>query len=468
MEHVARIFEKEGADAWFDRPLEELLPAGLSCAKCDGTVFEKETDILDVWFDSGSSFAAVLQSGRWPNLACPADLYLEGSDQHRGWFNSSMTVGLAARGEVPYKQLLTHGFVVDGEGKKMSKSIGNTIAPETIIKKHGAEVLRLWVAASDYRDDVRVSPNILETLAEGYRKIRNTLRYCLSQLFDFDPARDAVPVAQLLPVDRWALSRMERYAGQVLGAYRAFEFHRVYHATVDLCAIDLSAFYFDALKDRTYCSGRAWIERRSAQTALHRIADALCRLLAPMASFTAEEAWAQLPPIDPSGKAREASVLLAGFPAEQPALLDESLEEEMRVLRLLRETVNARLEEKRAAKLLGKASEAEVELAISPDAWAGVEGEVARKYGAQLADLFLCAKVTVDSRPLQPEPDGAQPLCEVSVVKSGHRPCDRCWRAVVDVSVRPNATLAAEAAVCDRCARALAGDSAGQKAGAGT
>jgi isoleucyl-tRNA synthetase len=459
MEHVAQRFEQEGADCWFERPLEELLPAGISCAKCGGKAFEKETDILDVWFESGASFAAVLQHGGYGNLGFPADLYLEGSDQHRGWFNSSMTIGLAAHGEVPYRQLLTHGFFVDGDGKKMSKSLGNTIAPETIIRKHGAEVLRLWVAASDYREDIRVSMTILEKIAEGYRKIRNTLRYCLSQLYDFDPARDALPARELLPLDRWALSRIERFAGQVLSAYRSFEFHRVYHATVDLCAIDLSAFYFDALKDRTYCSGASWPGRRSAQTALHRIADSLCRLLAPMASFTAEEVWQQMPAARPDGRPRAKSVFLAGFPAPDEKLLDDSLEEEFRVLRLLRESVNVRLEEQRVQKVLGKATEAEVTLVLSPEAEAGLEGEVARKYAADLADLFLCAKVTLETRQLPPQPGGSARLFEAVVKKSGHASCGRCWRALADVL--PREAIEGSPALCDRCARALSNDGRG-------
>ena len=333
MDHVADLFEQEGADAWFDRPLTELLPHGSSCAKCGGTAFEKETDILDVWFDSGSSFAAVLASGRWAGLRVPADLYLEGSDQHRGWFNSSLMIGIGAHGMAPYKTLLTHGFVVDGQGRKMSKSLGNDVDPQGMIKKYGAEVIRLWVAASDYRDDVRLSNHILDSLAEGYRKIRNTLRYCLSQLSDFNPATDAVPDSALRPSDRWALSRLERYRQQIMKAYETFEFHRVYHSTVEFCATDLSAFYFDGLKDRTYCSGPNWPERRAAQTVLLKVAETLCRLLAPIASFTAEEAWQHLPVTQPP---RPASVFLAGLPAAHPERIDESLDEEFRHLALFR------------------------------------------------------------------------------------------------------------------------------------
>ncbi len=452
MDHVASLFDTEGADAWFDRPMSELFPAGTACAKCGGTAFDKETDILDVWFDSGSSFAAVLQSGHWKNLRSPADLYLEGSDQHRGWFNSSLTIGIAGHGAPPYKGVLTHGFLVDGEGRKMSKSQGNVLAPDQLIKKYGAEVLRLWVAASDYRDDVRVSQNIFEMLSEGYRKIRNTLRYCLSQLSDFNPATDAQPEGRLPELDRWALSRFERYAEEVLSSYEKFEFHRVYHATVDLCAIDLSALYFDALKDRTYCSGANWPGRRAAQTVLHRIADQLCRLLAPMASFTAEEAWQQLPAISPDGKPREASVFLAGFPLRQPHLVNESLEKEFEVLKKLRDVVNGALEQRRAAKELGKATEADVVLTLSHELAAGTEGAVAKKYlalaGTSLADLFLCATVTLAE-------GGAGPTGVAAVVtRSPHPPCERCFRALAEVHKRES--FEGAPALCSRCHDAVA------------
>src|SRR5438128_4621249 len=310
MEQVARIFDSEGADAWFDRPARELVAPGSRCAKCGGTEFEKESDILDVWFDSGSSFAAVLESGVWPTVRFPADLYLEGSDQHRGWFMSALMIGIGTRGRAPYRAVLTHGFLVDGEGRKMSKSLGNAPDPQGLLKKYGAELMRLWVAGSDYRDDIGFSNAIVETLSESYRKIRNTVRYCLSQLYDFDPHQDST--GELLPVDRWALSRFERYRGAVIEAYDKYEFHKVYRATVELCALDLSAFYFDVLKDRTYCSGKRWPERRAAQTVLYRIVHDLCRLLAPALSFTAEEAWRFIP------RRETPSIFLAGLPCPEP------------------------------------------------------------------------------------------------------------------------------------------------------
>jgi isoleucyl-tRNA synthetase len=314
----------------------------------------------------------------------------------------------------------------------MSKSLGNYVDPQETLKKYGAEIVRLWVAASDYRDDVRLSPQILDTLSEGYRKIRNTLRYCLSQLYDFDPARDSVPVEEMEAIDRWALSRVERYAALVMRAYASYEFHRNYHATVDLCATDLSAFYFDVLKDRTYCSGKTWKPRRAAQTALYRICRDLCRLLAPMASFTAEEAWQHLP-----GE-KSASVFLAGMPDPQPALVDDALEEEFRHLISFRQVVNEALEAKRTAKALGKATEADVVLQIPAEP--PILREVAEKYEAQLPDFFLCATVRV-----QPGE-----TLRAEVAKSPHPGCERCWRALAEVSGTP--------ALCRRCARAVRGE----------
>src|SRR5437868_8000961 len=432
MDHVAGVFEQEGADAWFERPIEALLPAGAKCKKCGGSKFEKETDILDVWFDSGSSWAAVCESGKWPHLGVPVDLYLEGSDQHRGWFNSSLTIGIATKGASPYKGCLTHGFFVDEQGRKMSKSLGNYVDPQETLKKYGAEVVRMWVAASDYRDDIRVSKQILETLSEGYRKIRNTLRYCLSQLYDFDPARDSVPVERMEPIDRWAVSRLERYRAGVSRAYDQYEFHRVYHATVDLAATDLSAFYFDVLKDRTYCSAANWPARRAAQTVLYRASGDLCRLLAPIASFTTEEAWQQLP-----GE-KATSVFLAGLPDAEPQLADDALEEEFRHLASFRRVVNEALEAKRTAKEIGKATEADVTLRVPREP--AVLREIAEKYETSLADLFLSATVRV-------EPGEA---LAAEVKRSPHPSCERCWRALAEVSGSP--------ALCRRCKRAVGGE----------
>ncbi len=284
--HVAAVFEREGADAWFRRPLAELVPPGMRCPQCGGTAFRPETDILDVWFDSGVSWKAVVE--RRPELGGHADLYLEGSDQHRGWFHSALLTGVAVASRAPYDLVITHGFFVDGSGRKMSKSLGNVIAPEEILKRHGAELLRLWVAATDYREEMRISEEILGGFVEAYRRVRNTARFLLANLYDFDPARDAVPVERLAELERWALHQTHALAERCLAGYEDFEFHLVFHALNDFCSVDLSAFYLDVRKDRLYCERADGPERRATQTVLHAILDVLVRLMAPVLSFTAE------------------------------------------------------------------------------------------------------------------------------------------------------------------------------------
>jgi isoleucyl-tRNA synthetase len=305
-------------------------------------------------------------------------------------------------------------------------------------------VVRLWVAASDYREDVRLSGQILDKLSEGYRKIRNTLRYCLSQLYDFDPAKDAIAEGALYPIDRWALARVEAFRAQVQSAYETYEFHRVYHATLDLCATDLSAVYFDALKDRTYCSGHDWPGRRAAQTALYSIVDTLARMLAPMASFTAEEVWGHLPKA--CGKA--SSVFLAGLPKPAPHRRDAALEAEFSHLLVFREVINGRLEELRAKKALGKATEADVTLVLSAETLAGEAGVVARKYADSLGDLFLCASATVRVAAPGELPEGK--ALDALIVKSPHASCERCYRALPEVGQDQ-----AHPTLCARCVRAV-------------
>jgi len=292
-DHVAAIFAKEGSDAWFTRPVNELMPADLKCPDCGGQDFSREEDILDVWFDSGVSYASVVEQD--PRLGGRADLYLEGSDQHRGWFHTALLTSLATRGRAPYVSVLTHGFTLDGKGRKMSKSLGNTIAPQDIAKKSGAEILRLWVAAEDYREDVRISDEILNRLVEAYRRVRNTARFLISNLYDFDPSKDRVPVDQLDELDRWILQRTENLLSRCRDAYEKCEFHVVYHSVNNFCAVDLSAQYLDIVKDRLYCEGTNSTKRRAAQTTLYRILDVLVHLTAPILSFTTEEIWNYLP-----------------------------------------------------------------------------------------------------------------------------------------------------------------------------
>ncbi len=292
-DHVVALFEKEGADAWFSHPVKDLLPEGFVCPECGGGQFEKEMDILDVWFDSGVSFAAVLE--RRPELNMPADMYLEGSDQHRGWFHSSLLAAVGTRDTAPYKTVLTHGFVVDGQGYKMSKSLGNVIAPEEIIRQYGAEILRLWVSAEDYRDDIRISKDILKRLSEAYRRIRNTCRFLLGNLFDFNPETDLVPHGQMDELDRFALCQLRDLIHKVRQGYDRFEFHRAYHALHNYCVVDLSSFYLDILKDRLYTSAAASATRRSAQTVIYTVLKTVVQLMAPILSFTAEEVWLRMP-----------------------------------------------------------------------------------------------------------------------------------------------------------------------------
>src|SRR2546427_1369119 len=285
--HVAAVFEREGADAWFRRPVGELVPPGMSCPRCGGAAFRPETDILDVWFDSGVSWKAVVE--RRPELGGRADLYLEGSDQHRGWFHSALLTGVAVERRAPYDIVITHGFFVDGSGRKMSKSLGNAIAPEEILKRHGAELLRLWVAATDYRDEMRISEEILEGFVEAYRRGGKTARLFLRDLYPFPPEPAAGGGGRLPGLERWGPHQTHALAERCLAGYEDFEFHLVFHALNDFCSVDLSAFYLDVRKDRLYCERADGPERRATQTVLHAILDVLVRLMAPVLSFTAED-----------------------------------------------------------------------------------------------------------------------------------------------------------------------------------
>jgi len=424
MERVADVFEAEGIEAWY-RHEPARFTDGERCA-CGGTAFRREQDILDVWWDSGVSWAAV--AARDENAEVPVSLYLEGSDQHRGWFHSSLLTSMAIRGDAPYRAVLTHGFVLDGQGRAMSKSVGNVVAPEEIIKKYGAEIVRLWVAASDYRDDVRVSAEILNGLAEGYRKIRNTVRWALGNLHDFDPATDAVPVELLEPFDRWAYARMVEWQEKVEGAYADYEFHVAFHATIELVSVTLSSVYYDVIKDRLYTARRDGRARRSAQTVLHWVAQDLLRLLAPILSFTAHEAWAYLP-----GKPAE-SVFLAGFPRREAPADAAALAERYGKLLAVREEVLRVLEAARRDKLIGSGLEARVTVRA--------EGEtlrVLRESQAELATLFIVSRVDLEEGAL-----------EVTVSRSEGEKCERCWVYAEDRGKDP-----AHPTLCGKCAAAL-------------
>ncbi len=437
LRNVVRWFEREGADAWFQHSAAELLPPGVRC-KCGGSRWRKESDILDVWFDSGSSHLAVLGT---PEAPWPADLYLEGPDQYRGWFHSSLLVALGARDASPYRHVLTHGWTLDAEGRPMHKSLGNVVLPRELGEKWGADLLRLWVAAQDYTADVRMSEPVMAQLSEAYRKIRNTFRFALGNLADFDPGRDALPDAQMDELDRWMLARTAGLVGQCRAWYDAFEFHRVFHAVHDFAAVELSAFYFDILKDRLYTSAARSTGRRSAQTAIYRIASALVRLVAPILVFTAEEVWKSLP--------RRAgdleSIHLAVFPAadELSAGLDAASSASWEQLLRVRDDVLKALEEARQAKLIASALEAKVVLNADAPLY-----DLLRQYKNRLRELFIVSQVDVVARTSGGNPDAAP--AGVLVVRAEGSKCERCWNYSTHVG-----ESAAYPTVCERCLAAL-------------
>ncbi|HEX5214423.1 MAG TPA: isoleucine--tRNA ligase [Vicinamibacterales bacterium] len=432
VEHAAKIFETESADAWYEGDAARFVPAGLACEQCGGTAFERERDILDVWFDSGSSQEAVLRVR--PELTWPADMYLEGTDQYRGWFQSSLLVGVGAHDAAPYRSVLTHGFVVDEQGRKQSKSLGNVVAPQQVIKDHGAEVLRLWVSMVDYSDEIRLGKEVMARTVEAYRKIRNTFRYLLSNLYDFNPATDQVPAAKLLAVDRFALARYARLTAGVRQAYEDYEFQSIFHAVNEFVTVDLSAFYLDVSKDRLYTFRADALERRSAQTAQYVIADGLARLLAPILSITADEIWAHLP------GTRPASIHVTEFPADAGVWADEALE--ARWLRLLevRTAVNGALEEARQRKEIGNALSAQVTVTASGDV-----ADLLEQARADLPMFFITSAVDLVR-------DAGDAPLSVAVSRAPGEKCPRCWRFVTE-TVADGELLG----LCDRCEDAVGG-----------
>lgn len=440
---VRDLFAEQGADAWWAKTAEEILPQGFVCPHCQKQGFRKESDIMDVWFDSGSSHVSVLEQR--PELSWPADLYLEGSDQHRGWFQSSLLTSVATRGVAPYKAVLTHGFVVDGDGRKMSKSIGNVIVPADVIKKYGADVLRLWVASADYQADVRISNEILKQLSEVYRKIRNTFRYLLGSLNDFNPATDKVADADLLEIDRWALLRLEQVRERVTQAYEDYEFHVIYHTIHNYCTVDLSSIYLDVLKDRIYTAKADSVERRAAQTAMHEILKSLVVLLAPVLTFTADEVWKFLPQED----GLEESVQLAEWPQAKPERIDAALEEKWTKLLDVRSEITKVLEGARRDKTIGHSLDAAVEL------WA--DGEtlaLLQQLGErELATLLIVSQVRIHQG--LDNATGAACKAEgmelaLAVVAADGEKCERCWMYADTVGSRSE-----HPTLCSRCAQAL-------------
>ena len=445
MEAVIARVRREGADFWFAEEAEALLPPETACPRCGGGDFAKETDILDVWFDSGVSWAAVLEPD--PALRLPADLYLEGSDQHRGWFHSSLLTAVGTRGAAPYRGVLTHGFVVDGEGRKMSKSLGNVIAPQEVMDRYGAEILRLWVAAEDYRDDVRLSGDILKQLAEAYRRFRNTARFMLGNLYDFDPEKHLVPTAQREELDRLALSWYAQVHARVTKAYGDYEFHLAFHRLHQFCAVEMSALYLDLLKDRLYVSRADSRGRRAAQGTLWEILQGLTLLMAPILSFTAEEVWALLP-----GKGQEQSVHLAAFPQVPPGFPDEALFAKYDFLLKVRGEINRGLEEARKEKRIAAAPEAAVSLVALKD-------DLYQKLRAQVPELLALSQAAA-LRVLAPsEAEGITALpgtelldLSVAVEKAPGNKCVRCWYTFPEVGADPR-----HPQLCGRCRQILEG-----------
>lgn len=428
IEHAADIFEEKGAPSWFELPVEEFLSSDFKCPSCGSSSLDKETDILDVWFDSGVSHAAVL--GKREDLPWPSDLYLEGQDQYRGWFQSSLLCGLGTMGNAPYGQVLTHGFVVDAEGRAMSKSLGNIFDIKEYVNRSGAEILRLWVAMTDYKDEIRVSDEILARNAEAYRKFRNTARFMLGNLFDFDPVADMVTVDAMEELDRYALSSYERLRKRVLIAYENYEFHVVYHALNQFVTVDLSAFYLDILKDRLYCERPDDPLRRSAQSAIFTILDGMVRLSAPVFSFTADEIWQHMS----DWPDKEVSVHVGLFP-EPVEVGDPELDKRWERLRDLRELVLKALEKARDDKLVGQSLQAHIELEIPP-AWR----DLADRYRDDLAQLFIVSQVGIR--------EGDE--LKVGVKRAEGTKCERCWiwsPTVGRDSDYPD--------VCERCAGVL-------------
>lgn len=436
---VADLFAKEGSDAWWAYSAEEILPQGTKCPKCGGTHFRKESDIMDVWFDSGSSHAAVCKTR--PELAWPADMYLEGSDQHRGWFQSSLLTSVATEGKAPYRAVLTHGYVVDGEGRKMSKSVGNTVAPQEVIAQYGADIIRLWAASSDYKADIRISKEILKQLSEVYRKIRNTIRYILGNTNDFNYETDKVEFKDMLELDRWALMHMQLLKKEVSAAYESYDFHVLYHAIHNFCSIEMSSYYLDILKDRLYAYKADSFERRSAQTAMYEIMLDLVVMIAPVLSFTMEEVWQFMK----KPASMPESVFMMPWPECKEEYIDEALESKWDNFIEIRSEITRVLEGARRAKTIGHSLDAKVELHATGEALA-----ILRSVEGDLATLLIVSQAKlVEGLAGGVEATGREDL-KVTVQAAEGEKCERCW--IYSDTVGKDAE---HPTVCARCAAAL-------------
>ena len=430
---VADLFREKGSNAWFEMTANEILPEGTVCKKCGGTEFDKEKDIMDVWFDSGSTHAAVLKTRDC--LSFPADLYLEGADQYRGWFQSSLLTAVATTGVSPYKTVLTHGWVVDGQGRKMSKSLGNGILPSEIVEQYGADILRLWVASSDYHADIRISKDILKQLSESYRKIRNTARYILSNLYDFDPDKDMLPLDELYPIDKWALNKLNELNKKVREGYDAYEFHQVYHAIHNFCVVDMSNFYLDVLKDRLYTELSDGKARRAAQTAIYIILDAMTRMITPILAYTSDEIWKFMP----HAQGVDASHVVYN---EMPELVDITVGDEFIArwdkIHELRDLVKKSIEVAVNQKLVKASLETTVKLSCT-----GAEYDFIKSVESELKDAFIVSGVEVVN-------DESASELKVEINKAEGNKCERCWTYSTTVGQDSE-----NPCVCARCSGVL-------------
>lgn len=429
---VADLFRKEGSDAWFKYDASEILPEGTKCPKCGGTHFNKEQDIMDVWFDSGSSHAAVLEQRDY--LKWPADLYLEGADQYRGWFQSSLLTSVATKGKAPYKAVLTHGWVVDGEGRKMSKSLGNGIDPQEIVEQYGADVLRLWVASSDYHADIRISKDILKQLSEAYRKIRNTARYILGNLNDFNPDTDMVDVKDLYPIDKWAIAKLNELNDKVRAGYDAYEFHQVYHSIHNFCVVDMSNFYLDVLKDRLYTEKADSASRRAAQTTIYMILDAMTRMISPILAYTSDEIWRYMPH---GSNCDKECVLFNEMPAKVDVDIDAEFMARWDRIHELRDLVKKSIEVAVKNKLIKSSLESKIVLTCGGDNYEFVNSVL-----GELTAVFIVSKVELVK--------GDSDEINVVVEKAEGEKCERCW--VYSDTVGQNSE---HPTLCARCAEIL-------------
>ncbi len=443
VDRIYTLFKEKSSDIWFEKEAADLMPEGAVCEKCGSETFEKDANILDVWFDSGVSHAAVCEER--DDLERPADLYLEGSDQHRGWFHSSLLTAVGSTGSAPYRAVLTHGFVVDEHGRKMSKSVGNVVAPEKVIKQYGADILRLWSASADYKGDVSISDNIVRQLSDAYRRIRNTCRFMLGNLFDFDINENIAQIESMSGMDRFVLHRLHTVVAKALRSYDTYEFHKIYHALYNFCVVDLSSFYLDIIKDRLYIMPPDDTSRRNAQTVMYMTLDAVVRVMAPILSFTAEEIWKRMPGYD----GREESVHLSRMPDVNEKWEDNDLSARWEKVLEVRGQVSKALEEARAAKLIGHPLDAAVDIKL-PET--GKYREIFQNLDEPLSDIFIVSSATLVEQ--GPEDAFASDEVEglfISVRHAGGEKCARCWRYDSDIGKASDDHPDA----CGRCVDAL-------------